>query len=59
MNRLIPFLLVCILISACNEPNVQEYKTDSAFQPFQPPIVYNEGYKFIIIFGIIIINPNK
>ena len=41
MKKLITFLLVCIFISACSTPSVQEFKTESEFQPFQPPISYN------------------
>ena len=43
MKRLLPFLLVCILISACSVPKVQEYKTETMFQPFIPPIAYKDA----------------
>lgn len=43
MKRLIPVLLVMILISACSAPPVQEYKTDTMFKPFQPPVAYHDA----------------
>ena len=45
MKRLIQFLLIFILIGACSapEPDVQEYKTKTMFQPFQPPITYEDA----------------
>ena len=43
MKKLIPILLISILFNACNEPKVQEYKSDTMFQPFQPPISFNDA----------------
>ncbi|GAF01903.1 beta-glucosidase [Saccharicrinis fermentans] len=43
MKRITPFLVAFILLGACSQSNDQEFKTDTPFQPFQPPINYNDA----------------
>lgn len=45
MKRFILFLVGLILIGACGAPDVQEYKTESMFKPFEPPIAYDDAKK--------------
>lgn len=43
MKTFMPILLLSIFISACNKPNIQEFKTQTMFQPYQPPIAYKDA----------------
>ena len=43
MKILVPMLLLCVISSSCKQPEKQEFKSETAFQPFQPPIAYNDA----------------
>ena len=43
MKRIAHFVLICTVICSCTEPVKQEFKTETMFQPFQPPITYNDA----------------
>ena len=43
MKKITAFLLLFIFIGACGVTNGQVFKTDSEFQPFQPPITYSDA----------------
>ena len=44
MKNLIPILLLCFFINSCNkEIEKQEFKSEAIFQPFQPPIAYEDA----------------
>ena len=32
-----------MILNSCNNPNVQEFKDETSFEPFQPPIAYDDA----------------
>ena len=43
MKKIAHFVLICTVICSCTKPVNQEFKTETMFQPFQPPIAYNDA----------------
>lgn len=45
MKRIAHFILICTVLYSCAKPLNQKFKTDIMFQPFNPPIAYNDAKK--------------
>jgi beta-glucosidase len=43
MKKLMPIILICILLSACTEKVKNEFKAETMFTPFKPPIAYDNA----------------
>ncbi|MEZ7499213.1 glycoside hydrolase family 3 N-terminal domain-containing protein [Flavobacterium sp. Arc3] len=43
MKKIAHFVLICTVIGSCTKSISQEYKTETIFQPFKPPIAYNDA----------------
>ncbi|BAX79651.1 beta-glucosidase family protein [Labilibaculum antarcticum] len=43
MKKLVPIILICILMSACTEKANNEFKAETMFTPFKPPIAYDNA----------------